>query len=106
MPPDEHDIEEKVLNIIDKYGLKLVNFPLMKNNILPEDLDAISYLQQEDPILTNNAKVKSLKKNGPDGWVKYSVFVNSGSSANFVYGSVKENSRWWGSHCSPIDMEF
>ena len=66
--------------------LKLVNFPLMKNNILREDLDAvISYLQQEDPILTNNAKVKEFEKEW-SRWlgVKYSVFVNSGSSANFL----------------------
>ena len=66
--------------------LNLVNFPLMKNNILREDLDAvISYLQQEDPILTNNAKVREFEKEW-SRWlgVKYSVFVNSGSSANFL----------------------
>jgi len=32
----------------------MMKFPLMRNNILREDLDAIiRHLQQDDPILTN-----------------------------------------------------
>jgi len=63
-----------------------VKFPLMRNNILREDLDAvIEYLKQDDPILTHGANVRAFE----DEWsawlgVKYSVFVNSGASANLL----------------------
>ena len=63
-----------------------MKFPLMRNNILREDLDAIiEYLKQDDPILTNGANVSAFE----DEWskwlgVKYSVFVNSGASANLL----------------------
>ena len=63
-----------------------MKYPLMRNNILREDLDAvISHLQQDDPILTNGPKVKAFEKEWSE-WlgVKYSVFVNSGSSANLL----------------------
>ena len=63
-----------------------MKYPLMHNNILREDLDAvISHLQQDDPILTNGPKVKTFEKEWSE-WlgVKYSVFVNSGSSANLI----------------------
>src|SRR5258708_16861579 len=63
-----------------------LNWPLMKNNILREDLDAVSeLLRQEDPILTQSRNVRAFEEEW-SRWlgVKYSVFVNSGSSANLV----------------------
>ena len=58
----------------------------MRNNILREDLDAvIEYLKQDDPILTNGANVRAFEAEWSK-WlgVKYSVFVNSGASANLL----------------------
>jgi len=63
-----------------------MKFPLMRNNILREDLDAvISHLQQDDPILTHNKNVRLFEEEWSE-WlgVKYSVFVNSGASANLL----------------------
>jgi len=63
-----------------------MKFPLMRNNILREDLDAvIEYLKQDDPILTNGTNVKAFEAEWSE-WlgVKYSVFVNSGASANLL----------------------
>ena len=63
-----------------------MNFPLMKNNILKSDLDlVIKHLKKKDPILTNGPEVRKFEKLWSN-WlgVKYSVFVNSGSSANFI----------------------
>ncbi|SVD83165.1 uncharacterized protein METZ01_LOCUS436019, partial [marine metagenome] len=60
--------------------------PLMRNNILREDLDAvIKHLKQDDPILTNGPNVRAFEEEWSE-WlgVKYSVFVNSGSSANLL----------------------
>jgi CDP-4-dehydro-6-deoxyglucose reductase, E1 len=61
-----------------------LNLPLMQNNITREDLDAvIKHLKQDDPILTQSKNVKAFEEEWSE-WlgVKYSVFVNSGSSAN------------------------
>ena len=69
----------------------------MKNNIPRADLDAvIEYLLQDDPALTHSKQVQAFEQEWSD-WlgVKYSVFVNSGASANLltmaalkeVYGS-------------------
>ncbi len=58
----------------------------MRNNILREDLDAvIEHLRQEDPILTNGPNVRAFESEWSK-WlgVKYSVFVNSGASANLL----------------------
>jgi len=58
----------------------------MRNNILREDLDAvIEHLKQEDPILTNGENVREFEAEW-SRWlgVKYSVFVNSGASANLL----------------------
>ncbi len=58
----------------------------MRNNILRDDLDAIiEHLKQDDPILTNGANVREFEKQWSE-WlgVKYSVFVNSGASANLL----------------------
>ncbi len=63
-----------------------LNWPLMKNNITRDDLDAvIGYLQQDDPMLTQSKQVIAFEKEWSE-WlgVKYSVFVNSGSSANLL----------------------
>ena len=63
-----------------------MKFPLMRNNILRQDLDAvITHLQQDDPILTNGPNVRAFEAEWSE-WlgVKYSVFVNSGASANLL----------------------
>jgi len=63
-----------------------MKFPLMRNNILREDLDAvIEHLKQEDPILTHGANVRAFEAEWSE-WldVKHSVFVNSGASANLL----------------------
>jgi len=63
-----------------------MKYPLMRNNILREDLDAvIAHLQQDDPILTHGANVRAFEQEWSE-WlgVKYSVFVNSGASANLL----------------------
>lgn len=61
-------------------------YPLMRNNILREDLDAvIEHLKQDDPILTNGPQCLAFEQEWSQ-WlgVKYSVFVNSGASANLL----------------------
>lgn len=66
-----------------KRGLR---WPLMKNNILREDLDAvIRLLQQDDPILTASSNVRAFEEEWSQ-WlgVKHSVMVNSGASANLL----------------------
>lgn len=63
-----------------------MQFPLMRNNILREDLDAvIEHLKQDDPILTNGPKIREFEAEWSK-WlgVKYSVYVNSGASANLM----------------------
>jgi CDP-4-dehydro-6-deoxyglucose reductase, E1 len=63
-----------------------MRFPLMRNNITREDLDAlISHLQQEDPKLTHGPQVATFEREWSN-WlgVKHSVFVNSGASANLL----------------------
>jgi len=63
-----------------------LNWPLMKNNISREDLDAvIAFLRDDIPVLTQSRQVQAFEKD----WcrwlgVKHSVFVNSGSSANVI----------------------
>ena len=54
--------------------------------MLREDLDAvIEHLKQDDPMLTHGANVRAFEAEWSE-WlgVKYSVFVNSGSSANLL----------------------
>jgi CDP-4-dehydro-6-deoxyglucose reductase, E1 len=63
-----------------------MKYPLMRNNIQREDLDAvIKHLQQDDPMLTNGVNIVEFEKEWSD-WlgVKYSVFVNSGASSNLL----------------------
>lgn len=70
-----------------------MKFPLMKNNILRSDLnEVIKFLKKKNPILTQHKNVKKFE----DKWsqwlgVKYSVFVNSGSSANFLTLAILKN---------------
>jgi CDP-4-dehydro-6-deoxyglucose reductase, E1 len=72
-----------------------LDWPLMSNNITRADLDAvIEFLKQDDPILTQSQNVRAFEKEWSD-WlgVKYSVFLNSGASANLVTMAVlKETS--------------
>ncbi|MGE5217841.1 MAG: DegT/DnrJ/EryC1/StrS family aminotransferase [Chloroflexota bacterium] len=63
-----------------------LNWPLMRNNITPSDLEGvIEFLRQEVPILTQSSQVKAFEQEWSQ-WlgVKHSVFVNSGSSANLL----------------------
>ena len=58
----------------------------MANNIPRGDLDTlIKFLQQDDPILTQSTNVRAFEKEWSE-WLgcKYSVFVNSGASANGI----------------------
>lgn len=63
-----------------------MKYPLMRNNILREDLDGvIAHLKQDDPILTQSSNVRAFEEEWSQ-WlgVKYSIFVNSGASANLL----------------------
>ena len=63
-----------------------MKFPLMRNNILREDLDAvIEHLKQDDPILTQSTNVRAFETEWSQ-WLglKHSVFINSGASANLL----------------------
>jgi len=63
------------------------NIPLMENNITKDDINkVIEFLSQDEiPILTQNKNVCEFEEMWSE-WLgrKYSVFVNSGSSANFL----------------------
>ncbi len=67
--------------------MKNLQWPLMQNNILREDLDnVIEFLSSKnDPILTQSTNVQKFEQEWSK-WLgsKYSVFVNSGSSANLL----------------------
>jgi len=64
-----------------------LNLPLMLNNITKDDLNCVvDYIKDKDNlILTQSGKVKEFEEKWSE-WlgVKYSVFVNSGSSANLI----------------------
>jgi CDP-6-deoxy-D-xylo-4-hexulose-3-dehydrase len=59
--------------------------PLMFDNFTKSDLNKVSKFVKAKNILTQNKKVKQFEKEWSK-WlgVKYSIFVNSGSSANFL----------------------
>lgn len=62
------------------------DWPLMSNNITRTDLDQlIHFLQADDLILTQSANVQAFEKEW-SAWLgmNYSVFVNSGASANLL----------------------
>ncbi len=62
-----------------------LNWPLMKNNITREDIDVLIEFIKKMPRLTQSKNVKAFEREWSK-WlgVKYSVFVNSGASANFI----------------------
>ena len=62
-----------------------LDWPLMKNNITREDLDVLIAFLDKEPILTQSSNVRAFENEWSE-WlgVKYSVFVNSGSSANLL----------------------
>jgi CDP-6-deoxy-D-xylo-4-hexulose-3-dehydrase len=65
---------------------KSLDWPLMRNNIPRADLDAVTeYLNQENPPLTHGQQVREFEREW-SAWLgtKYSVFVNSGASANLL----------------------
>ena len=68
----------------------MIKYPLMRSNFSRSDLDAvIDHLKQDDPILTNGSHCREFEKEWSN-WLgtKYSVFVNSGSSANLLSMAV------------------
>ncbi len=72
---------------------RTLDWPLMKNNITREDLDCVvKFLTDGEPILTQSTNVRAFEREWSE-WlgVKYSVFVNSGSSANQItLGALRE----------------
>jgi CDP-4-dehydro-6-deoxyglucose reductase, E1 len=77
----------------------MTKWPLMNNNITEDDADAlVKFLSQRPlPILTNNKKVREFE----EAWskwlgVKYSVFVNSGSSANIITLAITAKLKGYG----------
>ena len=71
-----------------------LDWPLMRNNIARRDLGAVAeFLQQDDPRLTQSNHVAQFEREWSE-WlgVKYSVLVNSGSSANLLtIAALKEH---------------
>ena len=66
------------------------NHKLMNNNFTNQDIGAVKrFLKNKDTILTQSKKVEEFEKRWSK-WlgVKYSTFVNSGSSANFITISI------------------
>jgi CDP-6-deoxy-D-xylo-4-hexulose-3-dehydrase len=64
--------------------------PLMHDNFTKTDMDAaIKLLKKKDKVLTQSINVKLFERRWSK-WlgVRYSVFVNSGSSANLLTMSV------------------
>jgi CDP-6-deoxy-D-xylo-4-hexulose-3-dehydrase len=63
-----------------------INHPLMKNNFTRSDMNAVSkVIKKKNLVLTQSKNVKLFESKWSK-WlgVKYSTFVNSGSSANFI----------------------
>ncbi len=63
-----------------------LDWPLMHNNITREDMDAVvRFLSDGEPILTQSRQVQAFEREWSE-WLgtKYSVLVNSGSSANLI----------------------
>lgn len=67
----------------------MLDIPLMKNNITQDDKDLLIEFIKNSDRFTNGSKVKEFEKAWSE-WlgVKYTVFVNSGSSANFISMAV------------------
>lgn len=67
----------------------MLNIPLMSNNILPEDIEALIEFLQTSNRFTNGPKVREFEQAWSQ-WLgmKHTLFVNSGSSANFITMAV------------------
>ena len=66
------------------------NHPLMHNNFTRSDMQSVQkLLKKKNIILTQSDKVSEFEKKWSK-WLgcKHSVFVNSGSSANFITLSI------------------
>lgn len=65
--------------------LEKISIPLMVNNISAEDFNCLIEFLKTTPIVTQSSKVSEFEK-AWSAWIgkKYSVFVNSGSSANLI----------------------
>lgn len=65
--------------------MKMLDWPLMQNNITRSDLDGVIEFLRGDPILTQSHQVREFEREWSE-WlgVKHSVFVNSGASANLL----------------------
>lgn len=63
----------------------MLNLPLMNDNITTEDVNVLIDFLKNNNIFTQNKNVRKFERKWSE-WlgVKYSVFVNSGSSANFI----------------------
>ena len=62
-----------------------LNWPLMENNITGEDINVLIQFLKEMPRLTQSDNVLAFEKEWSE-WLgaKYSVYVNSGASANLI----------------------
>ena len=62
-----------------------LNWPLMDNNITREDLDVLIKFLRSSPRLTQSENVREFEREWSK-WLgtKYSVYVNSGASANLI----------------------
>ena len=67
----------------------MIGLPLMDNNITKDDTDALIEFLKNSNIFTQNRNVREFESLWSE-WlgVTYSVFVNSGSSANFITMAV------------------
>ena len=63
----------------------MLNIPLMINNIVKEDIQCLIYFLSKSDRFTNGPVVRQFEQNWSE-WlgVRHSLFVNSGSSANFM----------------------
>lgn len=62
-----------------------LDWPLMRNNIVGIDLESVIDFLKSTPVLTQSSQVRAFEEEWSE-WlgVKYSVFVNSGASANLL----------------------
>jgi CDP-4-dehydro-6-deoxyglucose reductase, E1 len=65
--------------------MQIFSWPLMANNITSKDLEALIAFLQKTPRLTQSDQVRRFERRWSE-WlgVRHSVFVNSGSSANYL----------------------
>lgn len=75
--------DDYMVNI--RKGDNMINLPLMSNNISEDDVKVLIEFLQNTDRFTNGPKVREFEQKWSE-WlgVKHSVFVNSGSSANFM----------------------